>query len=196
MPKVTVEMNDDLDERVEIVIDELKEEINNYFEQNAPGLSVPDIYDVIGDQLHEMVDGSVPCYTKQQADLYYLHDYALDQAFDDAGIISRDDAKDDYIAMAIYCYIDQEVNKWFNDNIDELFEEFEATGRNTLSVGDEAVFIHPGSDEEIRVTIDAFMTDDKGDHFALVRYAKLTGSDYVSIEDLRELTLAEMTEDE
>ncbi len=193
MPKVTVEMNDDLDERVESVIDELKEEIQDYFENNAPGASLPGIYEVTGDNLHELVDGAVPAYSKQLDDLYYLHSYELDKALDDAGL---DTDSDNRIGCAIYCYIEQEVHKWFSDNINELFEEFEATGRNTFKIGDEAVFIHPGSDEEIRVTIDGFMTDDKGDHFALVSCTKFTGSDYVLIENLRELTLAEFIKDE
>lgn len=192
MPKVTIEMDDDLDERVQDCIDELKEMIMEHLEQNAPGASKPDGIDDITEP-GELVDNYVPCMTKQQADLFYLHDYELKQAFDDAGF-----GGDFEIPLAIYAYITQEVNDWFHRNIDEIFEEFEVSGRNTFKIGDDAIWINPETEKETRVTIQGFFQDRNGDHvigvYSPTDNPVIPVSDIfiVKVNDLRELTYQEI----
>lgn len=61
MPKVTVEINDNLDELVSNALDEVMEELEQFLDLNEPD-ECPELYE-FDDQLHEIVDGSVPCYT-------------------------------------------------------------------------------------------------------------------------------------
>jgi len=67
----------------------------------------------------------VPIYTREIEDLFYLYGNEFERAFDDAGIGDKDDDHwpSGWKAAAIYCYIEQEVAEWFNDNIDDIFDE-------------------------------------------------------------------------
>jgi hypothetical protein len=55
----------------------------------------------------------------------YLHGTEVEQAFDDAGLGSKDDQwPSGWQAAAIYCYIQQEVSNWWHDNAQDIFDEW------------------------------------------------------------------------
>lgn len=126
--KRTIEIDDTLQEHVDGAIEEVKEELLNYLEENPDTNETPDISRDLNysGRIHEIVDGSVPIYTKEIEDTFYLHGNEIEEAFDDAGIGEK---KDEHWPMgwkaaAIYCYIDQEVRRWYDQNADDLFEEW------------------------------------------------------------------------
>jgi len=72
--------------------------------------------------IHEIVDGAVPIYTKDIKDCYYLHDTDLEEAYRNSGI--GDGTEENHIQVAIYCYIQDKVNEWYNDNADDVCAEW------------------------------------------------------------------------
>lgn len=120
----TIEIEDNLKEIIDSVKDDIKELAVEYIKENE---EVPDLYNDLdySGAVHEIIDGSVPIYTREIEGLFYLYGDEFEEAFDNAGI---GDKNDDHWPMgwkaaAIYCYIEQEVNEWFNDKIDQIFEE-------------------------------------------------------------------------
>ena len=80
--------------------------------------------------LHEIIAGSVPVYTHQLEALFFVHKWDLMEAFNDAGICTVDEVlnnPDSYTlgleGVAIYCYIEQSVNAWIHDDLEEWFNE-------------------------------------------------------------------------
>lgn len=127
MPKVKI---------VDGAIEEVKDELLDYLKENPDTDELPDLgndLDYSG-RIHEIVDGSVPIYTKEIEDIMYLHGNDVEQAFDDAGIgdKSSDGWPSGWKAAAIYCYIDQEVRSWYSDNAQDVFDEWKEKRQNTL----------------------------------------------------------------
>ena len=119
----TIEINDDLSERVESAIDEVKQELLNYLEANKPSL-LPDIGDVdYNGVIHEIVDSCTPVYTHHIDGLWYLHKFALIEAYDNAGV--GDNPMDSNGAAAIYYYIQQEVYNWYSASAENIFNEWQ-----------------------------------------------------------------------
>jgi hypothetical protein len=77
--------------------------------------------------IHEIIDGSVPIYTKEIEDTFYLYGNEIEQVFDDAGIGNKEDKgwPMGWKAAAIYCYIEQQVAEWYHDNAQDLFEDWQ-----------------------------------------------------------------------
>jgi hypothetical protein len=77
--------------------------------------------------VHEIVDGSVPIYTHEIATTIFLHGDWVESAFDDAGLGDRDDFKDSTLGWegaAIHCYIMQEVSEWYEENAEEICQDW------------------------------------------------------------------------
>jgi hypothetical protein len=124
MPKILVEINDTLPDRVESAVDELKELLKDYVKENNCE-SLPDLSDIDYDgRVHELVDGCVPVYTKEIDDIWYLHKNKLVGAYEDAGI--GDNPLENDGMSAIYCYIDNEVREWYQDNAQEFFDDIKS----------------------------------------------------------------------
>jgi hypothetical protein len=127
--KRQVEIDDTLRERVDGAIEEVKQELLNYLKENTPD-KVPCISNDLNysGAIDEIVDGSVPIYTKEIEDTYYLYGDEIDEAFDDAGIGERDDKgwPMGWKPAAIYCYIDQKVHEWYHNNVEDIFDEWKA----------------------------------------------------------------------
>lgn len=126
MAKRTVEIDDTLQECVDSAIEEVKTELLDYLKENPDIDETPDLgndLDYSG-RIHEIVDGSVPVYTREIEDIFYLHGSDVEKAFDDAGIGEKSDDSWPlgWRAAAIYCYIEQEVGQWYHDNAEEIFE--------------------------------------------------------------------------
>jgi hypothetical protein len=121
--KRTIEIEDTLDE----IIDSVKEDVKNLaIEWIKDNDEKPDLYNDLdyNGSFHEIVDGAVPVYTYEINNLFYLYGDEFVQAFDNAGIGDKNDEwPSGWKAAAIYCYIEQEVSEWFNDNIDDIYDE-------------------------------------------------------------------------
>jgi hypothetical protein len=123
MTTKTVEIEDNLSEIIESVQEDIKNLIIEYIKDNQ---EKPDLSDLdYSGSVHEIIDGSVPIYTREIDGLFYLYGSEFEAAFDNAGIGEKEDKNwpMGWKPAAIYCYIEQEVYSWFNDNIDEIFEE-------------------------------------------------------------------------
>jgi hypothetical protein len=132
MSKRTIEIEDTLQDRVDSAIEDVKDELLRYCDDNEPD-KLPDLgndLDYSG-TIHEIVDGSVPIYTKEIRDIFYLHGSEVEEAFDNAGFDSKDD-KDwplGWKPAAIYSYIQEQVHEWYNDHAEEVFEEWQEKHR-------------------------------------------------------------------
>lgn len=123
--KRNIEIEDTLQDRTECAIDEVKQELLNYLDENKPD-SLPCLSNDLdySGTIHEIVDGSVPIYTKEIEDTWYLHASELESAYEDAGV--GDNPRENNGMAAIYFYISQAVHNWYHDNAQEIFEEWQA----------------------------------------------------------------------
>lgn len=128
--KRQVEIDDTLDDCVESAIDEVKDELLSYLEQNPDTEKLPCLNNDLdySGAIHEIIDGSVPIYTKEINDIFYLHGSEVEDAFDDAGIGEKRDGQNGFPcgwkAAAIYCYIEQKVAEWYDSNAQDIFDEW------------------------------------------------------------------------
>lgn len=126
--KRTIEIDDTLAERTKDAIEELKNLFNEYCDDNTPDESpcISNDLDYSG-RVHEIVDDSVPIYTKEIDDTWYLHSSELEEAYEDSGI--GENPRENNGMTAIYCLIDREVRSHYEDNKEDWFEEWQATNR-------------------------------------------------------------------
>ena len=138
MAKRTIEIEDNLSEIVNDTTEEVKTELLNYLDENPDTDEVPDLYNDLdySGAIHEIIDSSVPIYTSEINDLFYLYGDEFEEAFDNAGIGDKNDANrpSGWRAAAIYCYIEQEVNNWYNENAEDIFEEWRDEQKDELSL--------------------------------------------------------------
>jgi hypothetical protein len=128
MSKRTIEIEDTLQERVDSAIEDVKDELLRYCDDNEPD-KLPDLgndLDYSG-TIHEIVDGSVPIYTKEIDDTWYLHGNKLEEAYENAGV--GDNPKENNGLAAIYFYIQEQVHEWYNDHAEDVFEEWQEKHR-------------------------------------------------------------------
>jgi len=128
--KRTIEIDDTLENIIESACDDVKAELIRFLESNPDTEETPCLNNDLdySGAIHEIIDGSVPIYTKEQNDLWYLYGDDFEQAFDDAGIGSKDDKgwPMGWKPAAIYCYIDQKVHEWYRNEAGEIFAEWKA----------------------------------------------------------------------
>ena len=123
MAKRTVEIEDDLDERVEDLQREVREDFLDWLEQNPDLDDFDDYYQDRGcDFVHEASDSATPIHYSDIDGLYYLYGSEFDEAYSNAGIGSGDE--ENHRQVAIYCYLSE---KAFNEQrqINELWDERE-----------------------------------------------------------------------
>ncbi len=131
MAKRNVEIEDTLQERCDSAIQDVKEEMISYLDPRmkeylGASYGPPDLHNDLdySGAIHEIVDGSVPIYTKEIDDTWYLYGSDCEKAFDDAGFEKDGKWPMGWQAAAIYCYIEQEVASWYHDNAQEIFDEW------------------------------------------------------------------------
>ena len=130
--KRTIEINDTLDERVESACDSVKEELLSFLEANPDQDELPCLNNDLdySGTIHEIIDGSVPIYTGELEDTWYLYSSELETALDNAGLYSADDLgrldNTQKIQSAYYCYLQEQVNEWYEDNAQDIFDEWVA----------------------------------------------------------------------
>jgi hypothetical protein len=132
MSKITIEIEDTLQDRVDSAIEDVKDELLRYCDESEPD-KLPDLgndLDYSGGY-HEIIDSAVPIYNKEIDDIFYLHGRDVEAAFDDAGIGSKEDEgwPSGWRPAAIYCYIDQAVREWYDDHAEDIFEEWQKKHR-------------------------------------------------------------------
>src|SRR3990167_10758212 len=91
--KRQIEIDDTLQDCVDGAIGSVKEELLSYLDANPDTDETPDLgndLDYSG-AIHEIVDGAVPIYTQEIADIMYMHGDDVEQAFDNAGIGEKED---------------------------------------------------------------------------------------------------------
>ena len=134
MKSYCVEIETDLNELEGAAIDEIKRSIawllkENEIDETMDKYDITEVLEYDG-TLHEIIDGSVPVYTHQLEALFFVHKWDLMEAFNDAGICTVDEVlnnPDSYTlgleGVAIYCYIEQSVNAWIHDDLEDWFNE-------------------------------------------------------------------------
>jgi hypothetical protein len=122
--KRTVEVEDTLKERVESAIDDVKDLLVQYLADNPDLDEVPCINNDLDydGRVHEIVDGSVPIYTGEIEDTWYLYGSDLERAYENAGV--GENPKENDGMAAIYFYIMEEVQEWYRDNAEDIFEDW------------------------------------------------------------------------
>lgn len=123
--KRTIEIDDTLNDRAETAIEEVKAELLSYLNENKPD-SLPCLNNDLdySGTIHEIVDSSVPIYTKEIEDTWYLHGSTLEEAYENAGV--GDDPRENNGMAAIYFYLMEQVQEWYSENAEEVFEEWKA----------------------------------------------------------------------
>ncbi len=134
MRSYTVEIKQDLNELVDDTIDEIKRAIawcvsEGDIDESMDSDAINEVLDYDGTK-HEIIDGAVPVYTHELEALMFVHKWTLMEAFHDAGICTVDEVlknPDSFVlgieGVAVYCYIEQEVNAWIDEDLDDWFIE-------------------------------------------------------------------------
>ena len=129
--KRTVEIEDTLQGCIDGAIADVKTELGNFLKENPDTEELPCLNNDLNysGAIHEIVDGAVPIYTSEINDIFYLNGSEIEQAFDDAGIGEKKDEgwPNGWRAAAIYCFIEQKVNAWYQAEAAELFSEWKKT---------------------------------------------------------------------
>lgn len=122
--KRTIEINDTLTERSDSAIADVKEQFLAYLDENKPD-SLPCLNNDLdySGAIHGIVDGSVPIYTSEIRDIWYLYASELEEAYENAGV--GDNPRENDGMAAIYFYIMEQVQEWYSDNAEEIFEEWQ-----------------------------------------------------------------------
>ena len=131
--KRQIETNETLQEIVDGAIEEVRAYMLEWMDENEPD-DVPCLSNDLdySGRVHEIIDGSVPIYTHEIRDLFYLHGNALEQAFDDAGCGDKDDSQwpMGWRPAAICFYIQQQVSEWYHTRGEVLFYGWESQNSN------------------------------------------------------------------
>ena len=133
MKSYVIEIETDLNDLVSSAIEALKDSVTWLYLKEGSIDDSMDKYDIIevleyDGTLHQVIDGSVPVYTAQLKALMFVHEFDLMEAFENAGICTVDEVlknPDSYIlgleGVAIFCYIEQEVNEWIEADLEDWF---------------------------------------------------------------------------
>ncbi len=123
--KKTIEIEDKLgaycDQACEDVRDLLVEHIQEKGLEEDDG--VPCLHNDLDydGRVHEIVDGSVPVYTSEIRDLWYLYTNEFEVAYENAGV--GENPRENNGMAAIYYYIHEYVCDWYDTSSEDIFEE-------------------------------------------------------------------------
>ena len=122
--KKQVEIEDTLDERVEDAISEVEDLLMEFLKENPDTEEVPDLWNDLdySGSIHEIIDGSVPIYTSEIEDTWYLYSSELEKAYEYAGF--GENPRENYGMTAIYCYISDKVVEWYSNDAEDIFDKW------------------------------------------------------------------------
>lgn len=118
MTKRTIEVDDVLPGCVESAIEQVEELLREYIAENECD-EAPDLGNDL--DIHEIVDGAVPVYTREIEAAWFLHGRELQQAYENAGVGSNPRENDGM--AAIYFYISEAVAAWYSRNAEAITKE-------------------------------------------------------------------------
>lgn len=132
MTKRIVEMDDNLDEIVDQVKEEIRDNFIEYLKEN-PDTDDWDKYyqDKGNDAVNEIADSNTPIYNKDIDDLYYLYGDEFDEAYKNAGIGNGDE--ENHRQVAICSYLETQGFDYLND-LQETFEEWLTNKEDTDTI--------------------------------------------------------------
>ena len=120
MTERTITIKDDLKDRVDGVLDEIRDLIREYIEENsiddADNLELSDL-DHNG-AIHDLIDSAVPVYYSDIDALWYLYKDEFTTAYENAGIGS--DPLENNGMTAIFCYISEQVYDEYTEVIGDI----------------------------------------------------------------------------
>lgn len=123
MGKRIVEMEDDLQERIDNMKTDIVDDFIQYLHDN-PGLDETEfsVYeDTINDSfLHEMAEAATPIYYSNIDSLYYFYGDEFEEAYKNAGI--GDGSEENHKSAAIWCYMYERAYEILRE-MKEIFEE-------------------------------------------------------------------------
>jgi hypothetical protein len=125
--KKTITIDDNLEEIKERVQNATLDELKGYMKLNPNRIEFdgnevvpPDLdqdLDFSG-AITQIVDQSVPLYTQEVKDLWYLHGDEFEKAYEDAGV--GDKGEDNWQSAAIYYYLHQKLREWYEENSPDM----------------------------------------------------------------------------
>lgn len=124
MPTRKVEIEDTLQENADGAIEEVKEALLEFLNDNPDTTDLPCLNNDLdySGRIHEIIDGAVPIYTSEIEDTWYLHSGELEEAYENHGF--GENPRENNGATAIYCYISDEVTEWYRNEAEEIFDEW------------------------------------------------------------------------
>ena len=118
MVKRTIEIDDDLDERISTIKEEILDDFIDYLEDNKETKCWDDYYQDRGaDLMHEIVDSNTPIYYADIDALFYLYGSEFEEALKNAGV---DTPTEDYKTIAIYYYLEEKGHAYLNELEDQF----------------------------------------------------------------------------
>ena len=128
-----ITIKDTLQERADGAIEEVETELLRYLEENPDTDDLPCLNNDLdySGAIHEIVDGSVPIYTNEISDTWYLYKNELEEAYENAGC--GDNPLENDGMAAIYYYIMDAVNTWYNDNGQDVFDKWKEAREKTAT---------------------------------------------------------------
>ena len=123
--KRTIEIDDTLDDIASDTCDEVKEYFQEWLDENKPD-ELPCLHNNLDydGRIDEIVDSAVPIYYHEINTAWYLHSNRLEEAYEYAGV--GNNPRENNGTVAIYYFIEQAVNEWYNANAQDLFDIWEA----------------------------------------------------------------------
>lgn len=119
----TIEIEDDLQERVDGCCKEAMERCMDYLKENLDTYDEDEVYqNGLADDMHEIADSWVPIYTKEIDDLFYLYSSELEEAYENTGCY--DQPPGNYKQVCIYFYLSEQLQEYWQDEITPLIEEY------------------------------------------------------------------------
>lgn len=135
MPKRNIEIDDNLQEILESAKQDVSDLLEQWLDENHDaGDGEPESPELGNDldysgSVHQIIDSSVPIYTSEINDLWFLYGPQFEEAFDNAGFEREGDWPMGWQAAAIYCYIEQEIGEWYSNEADDLTKQWWSNNR-------------------------------------------------------------------
>jgi len=122
--KRTIEINETLKRRVEIACECIQELMLEWLNDNADSDGPPDLFNDLdySGGVHEHIDSAVPVYTGEIRDQWRIYWDELEDAYKNAGI--GENPMENYGMVAIYCYIEQQVAEWYEDEKEDIYDDW------------------------------------------------------------------------
>lgn len=133
-------MEDNLDEIIESIGESIKNELEDFLNNNPDWVNydcptedigkydIPDFHSDLdyNGAVHDIIDSAVPTNTKNIKDLWYLYGDDFEHAFDNAGIGEKNDDNwpSGWKPAAIYTYLEQKAYGWYEDNAPEIAQNY------------------------------------------------------------------------